>query len=1040
MYCNLGFHTDRTLGKSSIQYKEIKKLEFNTPIAICDNGSMSQTVNLLKSNKHNIPAVELAIVNDYTDKRYPTETIRFFAFNESAYEKICIMIHEANSHKRYIPRLHVNSILYDESLYMIVDPAFVFIDDINHDNMFVALNADNYLHKNHTKYKPIFYYDSYCIKQSDLKKIEVLSSRNFTHDNRVWYLDDEHYKYASTLPESIRNYQFLIDKASVKPSIKMNDLYPIYNNMAEDYFDALVEVGFKNKCPNTKEYKDRLDYECSVIKKMKYCDYFLINWDFINWSRINNIPIGPGRGSAAGSLVAYCLDITKLDPLKNGLYFERFLNPERVSPPDIDTDINTDDRADVINYIKRKYGHDRVGQIITYNELKSKSALKDAARLHEIPAEEANRITSFFPPSKFGVPPTLDEAYHVEIVKEWADHHQDVWQEAKILEGYTRQTGIHAAGVIIAPKPLKQLVGVSFADGEQVCQLDKSDAEKFGLLKMDFLGLATLGLIKNIQKLLSKSYYDLESIPLNDPNVIKAFSDGDTHGIFQFESEGMKKLLKRIKPKSFADIAAATALYRPGPLTSGLTDNFIYNKNSITPKYFIEEFKDLLSETYGVFVYQEQVMLVSQKIAGFSLSRADNLRKAIGKKDKDLMKTMQDEFISGSINNGYNKEKIEKLWDQIVGFADYCFNKSHSYAYSVISYWSMYLKVYHPKEFAVCLLTLNMKDTTTLRSDFMSLKERVKFFPPYIDDAEENFKIAPEGVYMGLGAIKGFGSASASVPKNKPYKEVIDIAIKNKLDSSQLTNLIYSGAFDNRGISKDVLIGNLDRMMKYSKGLNKHSDIFDLFDPSESFTLDMRRKSNLPSNAQMEKECYGFNIHYGFIAENKWLIEKLDSLAIVIGNIIDIKRTKTKKKQQDMAILTIESINGTMKAVLFPNVYDKFNTILMKETTYAFQGEIKYSADNEESSLLVSDMMREEMISICSCNVYLNDLQKLKELDKLIESDTSTKTFCKITVYEKDASDTITFIKSYDKNFVYMNEELCRKISKISNDFVFNIF
>lgn len=1036
MYCNIGFKTDRTLGKSSIQYKELKKKEFKTPIAVCDNGNISQLVHLLGMNKNNIPAVELAITNNYNDKRYPSETIRFFAFSESAYEKMCMMIGEANEHKRYNPRLHIDSIRYDDDLFMIVDPAFIFIDNLEYKNLFVALNANNFLHKNHTKFKPIFYYDSFCMKQEDLKKLEVLSSRGYTFEDRVWYYDDEHFKYASMLPESIENYEFLIQKANA-PSIKMRDLYPVYNDMAEDYFDALVEAGFKRKCPQTQEYINRLEYECSVIKKMKYCDYFLINWDFINWSRLNDIPIGPGRGSAAGSLIAYCLDITKLDPIANGLYFERFLNPERVSPPDIDTDINTDDRAAVINYIKRKYGTERVSQIITYNELKSKSALKDAARLHNVDAEEANRITSAFPPSKFGVPPTLDEAYQIDVVQAWAEKNRKVWEEAKILEGYTRQTGVHAAGIIIAPKPLDQLTGISFVDGERVCQLDKSDAEKFGLLKMDFLGLATLGLIKNIQKLLNKSYYDLEKISLDDPKVIKAFAEGDTHGVFQFESDGMRKLLKRIKPQSFADIAAATALYRPGPLTSGLTDSFIYNKNSIDPKYFIEEFKDLLSETYGVFVYQEQVMLVSQQIAGFSLSRADNLRKAIGKKDKELMKTMRDEFINGAVAKGHDPEKMDKLWGQIVGFADYCFNKSHSYAYSVISYWCMYLKVYYPKEFAVCLLTLDMKDTVKLRSDFMALKDRVAFLPPYINDAEENFKIAKDGVYMGLGSIKGFGGAAASLPKHKPYKEIIDVTIQNKLDSSQLTGLIYSGAFDKMQPNKEILLGNLDRILKYSKNLNC-SNIFDLFDPSEAFSIDSRRKAKAPSNAFMEKQCYGFNIHYGFIAENKWLIERLDPMAVIVGTVSEIKKIKTKK-QQDMAILTVETLTGVVKTVIFPKVYDRIAPMIIKENVFAFQGELKYSSDNDETSLLVSEVLTEPAIAINSVNIYIDDKNKIKLLDKIIEQDESKNPYCKVRVFERDIADSITNLKSYDK-LVYMNEKLCKKIETVTTDFGFTIF
>lgn len=1040
MYCNLGLHTDLTLGKSAIQFKHLKKLEFDSPVAICDNGNISQLVKLLMLNKKNIPAVELFIVASYSEKRAPSYRARFFAYDMDAYTSMCKMIEIANSHKHYAPRITVQDLILDGNIAVIVDPEFLFINELPFDKTFIALNANEDIANTvYLKHNPIYYHDSYGIKQRDLSIVEMLSARNFKHENRVWYHDDLHYHTASFIPDSIKNYKYLTTRHT-EPVVTFENRYPIYCEDSESYFDVLVEAGFKRKCPDNSEYRDRLEYEKTIIKKLGYCDYFLINWDFINWSRKNNIPIGPGRGSAAGSIVAYCLDITKLDPISNGLYFERFLNPERVSPPDIDTDINTNDRQLVIDYIKNKYGTEYVSQIITFSELKSKSALKDAARLYNIPADEVNKVTSYFPPAKFGIPPTLKEAYEVSLVKEWADDNQLAWKEAQNLEGFVRQTGIHAAGLIISPKPINQLSGITYADGEKICQFDKNDSEKFGLLKMDFLGLATLGLIKDTLALLGKSYYDLENLKLDDKEVLLGFAHGDTHGIFQFESDGMQKLLTRINPTSFADIAAATALYRPGPLMSGLADDYVHNKHSVNPEYTLPEFKELMAETYGIFVYQEQVMLVSQKIAGFTLARADVLRKAIGKKDRDLMKTMEVEFIEGSAKNGYDKEIVQKLWDQIVRFADYCFNKSHSYAYALLSYWTMYLKIKHPKEFAVSLLSLDIKDTAKLRSHFFAFKGKIDFLAPYIDSAEESFKMVPEGVMMGFGSIKGMGAASAELVKHQPYTSLIQVFEKVKLDKTQLATLIYSGAFEKHEQDKGILLGNIDRILKFNKS-NDNSDIFNLFEPSEVFNLDKNKRIKVPLDAFMEKTCYGFNVHYGYINENKWLIENLRK-DIHVGVISEIKRTKTKKDNKDMAILTIETVNGKMKAVLFPGSYAEFSTILEKEQTYAFLGNLKNGMNQEgeaENSLIVTKMVSEHGIRVTEVDLYSRNKIKKDDLDTSALLGFTVPGCASINVYEEDLDGERNYLFKLEQDIEY-NEKMHHRIRALGLRVQLNIF
>ena len=1041
MYCNLGFHSDYELGKSAIKFKDIKSLKIETPVAICDNGTIGQLVPLLQLNKSNIPAVSLYIVDSYEEKRAPSQIIRLFAFDEIAYKSLCKNIYEAHLHKHYSPRICTEGLIFDGDLICIVNADFLFLDSLPFEKTYIAVNANSKLEDPiYLKYNPIFYYDSFAINQKDVRKIEVISAREFKHEGRVWYNDLLHYQTARFIPHAIENYDKIIHRVS-QPVVEFKQRYPIFCKDSEIYFDGLVDAGFKRKYPNaTEEHLERLEYEKVTIKKMGYCDYFLINWDFINWSRENNIPIGPGRGSAAGSIVAYCLDITKLDPISNGLYFERFLNPERVSPPDIDTDINANDRQEVIEYIKQRYGKERVGQIMTYMELKSKSALKDAARLNNIEAGEINRITSFFPPAKFGISPTLEEAYQVEAVADWATDNKQVWEEAKTLEGFVRQTGLHAAGIIISPDILVETTGVSVINDELVIQSSMNFAEKFGLLKMDFLGLETLEILKNTQELLGKSYYDLEQIPLDDKKVIQAFAEGDTHGIFQFESDGMRKLLKRIQPTSFADIAAATALYRPGPLTSGLTEEFIHNKNSIDPKYFLPEFKELLSGTYGVFVYQEDVMLVAQKIAGFSLSRADNLRKAIGKKDKVLMQTMEKEFISGCTANGFEYNKAKKLWEQIVKFADYCFNKSHSWCYTLISFYLMYLKTYHAKEFAVSILTSNMKDSTKLRADFFAFKDRTTFYPPYINEAKEGFKSCHDGVYMGYGSLKGMGSSAQSIATNGPYDGIIDVVLKNKLDTAQLTALIYSGAFDKIEPNKGLLLGNLERLLKYRKH-NSGSSVFNLFDPVDVFSLDGRREIKVPPDKYMEKFCYGFNIYHSYFGQNKWLIDSLTP-GTIIANVIEIKRTKTKAKMEDMAILTVETINNKVKVVLFPRAYAKYGLQMAKDETYAFKGELKFRHSDEgeeEQSLLANEVLVENMIipvfveCICTSDI------KRKDVDFKLGNMLNLKGSTRIGFYERTYDENLITKFDYDTTIKY-DEYVHKKLKELDMDIKINIF
>ena len=538
-------------------------------------------------------------------------------------------------------------------------------------------------------------------------------------------------------------------------------------------------------------------------------------------------------------------------------------------------------------------------------------------------------------------------------------------------------------------------------NGRSLCQWDMKDSEKFGLLKLDLLGLSTLGLLKNTCKLLGMSYYDLEQITLDDQNVYEAFQLGDAHGIFQFESDGMRQLLKRIRPNQFSDISAATALYRPGPLTAGLTDNFVENKHSQNPKYFLPEFEKMLEETYGVIVYQEQVMKIAQEICGFSLSKADILRKAIGKKDKDLMKKLQNDFIQGGLDNSFSEIKINELWKQIVGFADYCFNKSHAYAYTLISYWTMYLKVNHSKEFAVSLLNDDIKDSDKLKLHFMEMKKYVNFLPPDINKSKDDFVIEDDGIRVGFGCMKGMGLVKLIA--NQPYENLVDIVEKNNLNKTRMLNLINSGSLDSICSDRSVLLGNYERLLTYAKS-NVSSDFTSLFESKELFSLNMNARKNPLQDEFAEKEVYGYNIFHGFISKNVWIISCLPDNTI-IANVTDIKRVKTKNKGEDMAILTLETIHGKMTAPVFPKQYRDFGLTLLKDNTYIFSGTLNLRANLEgeqEQNFIIENSLDSNAMVIKTVEIRDPIGYDLTQVGKIIDENVISVGNTEIVLFHKE--------------------------------------
>lgn len=668
------------------------------------------------------------------------------------------------------------------------------------------------------------------------------------------------------IPEAISNTQDLANKCNLE--LKLGDPTPPNFKFTREYakeFDITlpqekVEFSFENDdlvfehlCrkgleerlkfvdeSKHDEYKARLETEIKIIKEMKFSGYMLIVHDFIKVAKDKNIPVGPGRGSAAGSLVAYALKITDIDPLPYNLLFERFLNPERVSMPDIDVDFCRDRRDEVIDYVIDKYGSDKVAQVSTFNKLLAKGVIRDVARVLDISLQDVDEFIKLVPEE---LKITLDEAYEKEPkIKEFIEKHpkgKELWEYAKALEGLNRNAGIHAAGLVISNESLwnkTPLFRQSKNDERHlITQYSKDHLEDVDLIKFDFLGLKTLTLIHNAIKLIKERYNkDIvwESIDVNDPKVYKTIQSGNTLGIFQIESDGMQSLNARLKPENFEDLIAVLALYRPGPMESGMLDDFIDRKHGLKKIiYPFDVLKEVLEPTYGVIVYQEQVMQIVQIIGGFSLGGADVVRRAMGKKDPEKMAKLKDEFANGAEKQGYNRAKAEDLWELIVKFAGYGFNKSHSAAYGLITFQTAYLKTYYPSEFMAALLTSEQNKIENVAMYIEEMKKmNIKLLPPRINKAISEFSAikqedGTEAIVYGLGAIKSVGRPAIENilelrSKNGDFKDLHDFLSKidtAKINRRTLEGFIKAGSFDDFGFTRKCLFNNLDTLAESAR-------------------------------------------------------------------------------------------------------------------------------------------------------------------------------------------------------------------------------
>ncbi|WP_025028380.1 DNA polymerase III subunit alpha [Caldalkalibacillus mannanilyticus] len=786
------------------------------------------------------------------------------------------------------------------------------------------------------------------------------------------------------LPEAYQNTVRIAERCQFQIPLGQEILpaYPVPEGVTgPQYLREQCERGVSERYTQvTPEILQRLDYELHVIGQMGYADYFLIVWDFMRFAHEQGILTGPGRGSAAGSLVAYVLKITNVDPIKYKLLFERFLNPERVTMPDIDIDFSDVRRDEVIEYVVEKYGPDHVAQIITFGTMAAKAAVRDVGRVLDIPLAKVDRMAKCIP----GYPGvTLEEAKKESVLLEQLlaedESLEHLFEMAKRLEGTARHTSTHAAGVIISKEPLTHYVPLQKGH-EQVplTQYAMEDLEKIGLLKMDFLGLRNLSLIEEILSIVnqdssSTAPLQLDHIPFDDPATYELLSEGDTTGIFQLESDGMRSVLKRLRPSTFEDIIAVLALYRPGPMQN--IPLFIDAKyGRVKVEYPHDDLKPILEDTYGIIVYQEQIMQIASKMAGFSLGEADLLRRAVGKKKREILEEEREHFVQGCIQQSYPEAVAEHVYDLIVRFADYGFNRSHSAAYAVIAYQLAYLKTHYPVAFLASLLSTSLGNQEKIAEYLQQAARRgVAVLPPSVLASQSQFSVEEGQIRLGLSVIKNVGQQAIremiEERKKKPFLNLLDFCQRMNLricNRRVIESLIMAGAFDEFGMHRAQALANLDPMLdmaEKAKGNKQTDQLFFFADelPQDYHWIDMEPYSPVEI-LRCEKEVLGFYLSghpldsFRELAASYQAIglqqlvqpharqNKNPSVIRTIGCIQRVKRIKTKKGEA-MAFLVLEDQGVEVDVVIFPSVFKQSPTLYEEETLLFIEGKVEVKED-----------------------------------------------------------------------------------------------
>ena len=871
--------------------------------------------------------------------------------------------------------------------------------------------------------------DVHYLRQADHHPHDILlcigTGKNVTDANRLRYHGDQFYlKTAEEMaavfgefPDALSNTVAIAERCDVDLSGTVHrlpnfDVPPPFES-PDDYFASVARDGFDGRRPRLQvlhergalghgieEYERRLAYEIEMIQRMGYAGYFLIVWDFIRYAREQSIPVGPGRGSAAGSLVAYCLRITDVDPLEFDLIFERFLNPERVSLPDIDIDFCERRRGEVIEYVTRKYGRENVAQIITFGTMKARAVVRDVGRTLGMSYAEVDRVAKQIPQTlDMTLDKALAESSTLKELQRTAPQVKELLEVARRLEGVTRHASVHAAGVVIAPEAITEFAPLYKSQKDEITtQWAMKEVERVGLLKMDFLGLSTLTLLQDavdhIQRSLGETIR-LDSIPLDDEKTYRLFSNGQTLGIFQFESSGMRDTLRKAKPRRFEDLIALNALYRPGPLRGGVIDDFIARKDGkVEIEYDTPQLEPILHGTYGVIAYQEQVMRIASDLAGFTMGEADLLRKAMGKKSASVMEAQREKFMAGAVGRGLDTVIAKRIWDLMEFFAGYGFNKSHSTAYALLAYQTAHLKANYPAYFMAALLTIERQNTEKLAMYLAECRDLdVAILPPDVNESEWAFTVTPAGVRFGLGAVKNVGDGaiesilaarreSGRLTSLNRLCEDVDLRLVNK---RVLESLVKAGAF--HGLCEDVASGNgagrrlrsaqflaaVDGAIEHGGRRQTNRDVgqHELFGESEAVQADgtAMRLPDVPAWTEgeqltFEKEALGLYLSGHPIDRFRRELDQagarpIDTLdesaaSATVGGIVSQRRDLKTKKGDPMAVVTIEDRGGRLEAVVFPETFRKYGRLLEVDALVTVNG--KLEVDDETARLVVSEV------------------------------------------------------------------------------------
>ena len=865
----------------------------------------------------------------------------------------------------------------------------------------VATNDCHYMHKDDCRAHDILL----CIQTG--KTVNDPNRMKFYTDQFYFKTREEMDRVFAEIPSVLDQSVEIAERCGLKLQ-KVQNPFPEFavppGYTIDTYFAKIVRDGFEERLELLKPladrrllknelsaYEARLEEEIRIIQGMKYSGYFLIVWDLIRYARENDIPVGPGRGSAAGSLVSYCMRITDLDPLQYGLLFERFLNPERVTLPDIDIDFCMNRRAAVIDYVTKKYGRENVSQIITFGTMAARGVIRDTGRGMEMTYAEVDRIAKMVPAElHITLDKAMDQSPDLKALTQSDARVKDLIDVAKRLEGLARHASTHAAGVVISPQPLTEFVPLYKSNKDEITTMyPMMDVEKIGLLKMDFLALTTLTIIDDTLKMLKQCdglELNMDILPLDDEKTYELFSAGLTAGVFQFESSGMKDILRKFKPSCIEHLTALNALYRPGPIGGGMIEDFIKRKHRLKKiEYELPELKTVLEETYGVIVYQEQVMQIANVIAGYSLGEADLLRRAMGKKKPDEMAAQREKFLSGARAKGFKDEKkITRIFDLMEQFGGYGFNKSHSAAYAVLAYRTAYLKARHSQYFMAALLTSERGNQDKVVKYINECRDMgIAILPPDINSSDVNFTPTKAGIRFGLAAIKNVGeTAITSIVRAKPFKSLFDFCERVDLrtvNKRVVESLIKAGAFDSVDADRAFLYANVDRAMEWGQRKQHEQEIgqgglFGMISVAGNGNHEPDPADPWPEGLKLkhEKETLGFYITghplrkyanevktYGNSTTGV-LSEKPSGFDISIGGLVSALRLMRTKKGDAMCVILLEDWEGIVEVLVFPETYTKVQRLLEVDAPIFVRGKL----DNDESSskILATDVVPMERV------------------------------------------------------------------------------